>query len=329
MVIQLRRALPGRSRWLLYPVVGLLAVGAVGGMVESVALARDQRTYAMPGTSHDIGGRRLHLDCTGSGGPTVVLESGLGETSPAWARITTAMSRTTRVCAYDRAGQGWSDDAPGPQDGLQIAADLHTLLDVAGEKGPFVFGGHSTGGAYAMTYAARYPAEVAGMVLLDSASPDQFTVLPAFPGFYATARPVIALLPTLGRLGAGQLFGMVADPGLPEPAAAQALAFQTSARDMRSQSGEFSVYPRVFRQARALTTLGEKPLVVLTATDGQQDGWPVAQDRLVALSSNSSHRLVPATHDALLPDRHASESSVRAIEDIVRSVRTGTQLATP
>ena len=104
MVIQLRRALPGRSRWLLYPVVGLLAVGAVGGMVESVALARDQRTYAMPGTSHDIGGRRLHLDCTGSGGPTVVLESGLGETSPAWARITTAMSRTTRVCAYDRAG---------------------------------------------------------------------------------------------------------------------------------------------------------------------------------------------------------------------------------
>ena len=143
----------------------------------------------------------MHLNCAGTGSPTVVLENGLGETSPIWDRITSAAGRTTRVCAYDRAGQGWSGDAPTPQDGLQIAADLHTLLDRAHESGPYVLVGHSTGGAYALTYAARYPAEVAGMVLLDSASPYQFTALPDYAGSYAASRRLTALLPSLARLG--------------------------------------------------------------------------------------------------------------------------------
>ena len=99
MGVQLRRALAGGSRWLLYPVIGLIAAGAVGGMVESVAIARDQREFAMPGTSYDVGGYRLHLNCAGTGSPTVVLENGLGETSPIWDRITSAAGRTTRVCA--------------------------------------------------------------------------------------------------------------------------------------------------------------------------------------------------------------------------------------
>src|SRR5215831_18407903 len=128
-------------------------------MYESVALAHDQRTYVMPGRSYDVGGYRLHLNCTGSGSPTVVLQSGLGEPSPMWSRIAPAVAHTTRVCAYDRAGQGWSDDAPRPQDALQVADDLHTLLGRAGERGPYVLAGHSTGGAYAMTFAARYPRE--------------------------------------------------------------------------------------------------------------------------------------------------------------------------
>lgn len=324
MGVRLRRALVGRSRWLLYPVLGLIAAGAVGGMVESVVLAHDQRSYAMPGASYDAGGHQLHLHCTGSGGPTVVLESGLGETSPMWERITTGTHRTTRVCAYDRAGQGWSGDAPGMQDGIEIADDLHTLLDRAGERGPYVLAGHSAGGTYAMTYAARYPAEVAGMVLLDSASSEQFTVLPDFAAFHATARRVTALLPSLGRLGVGHL--LAADPALPVPAAAQARSFATSARDMRSQRDELAAYPDVFGQAGALTTLGDEPLVVVTATDGQQAGWSVAQERLATLSRNSSHRLVPATHAALLDDRVASAKSVQAIEDVVRSVRTGSLL---
>jgi pimeloyl-ACP methyl ester carboxylesterase len=327
--VRARRSLRTRVRaWLLYPVIALLALAAVGGGYETVRTAQDRSSFAMPGRSYDVGGRRLHLSCTGTGSPTVVLENGLGESSPFWSRITPAVGRGTRVCAYDRAGQGWSDDAPHPLDGRRSAADLHTLLDRAGEHGPFILVGHSTGGTYAMTYAARYPEQVAGIVLLDSSSPDQFTVLPDFPGQYAVMRRTLALLPSLARTGLARLAPSSTWSNLPEPAAAQVRAFAADARGARSTRDEQSVLPAVFEQARALSTLGGKPLVVLTASDNLRSvrGWSGAQDQLATLSSNCSHRIADATHVGLLDDPAAAAVSVRAIEDVVRSARTGTPL---
>jgi pimeloyl-ACP methyl ester carboxylesterase len=112
----------------------------------------------MPGASYDVGGHRLHLNCTGTGSPTVVLENGLSETSPLWSAITAQVSRTTRICAYDRVGQGWSDDVAHRQDGIAVAIDLHTLLARAGEHGPYVLAGHSSGGTLAMTNLTGHPA---------------------------------------------------------------------------------------------------------------------------------------------------------------------------
>src|SRR4051794_32415691 len=202
--------------WLLYPVVVVMAVASVGGAAETVGLAADQHTYAMPGRLYDVGGHRLHLDCTGSGGPTVVLMSGLGGSSASWARIAPTVADTTRVCAYDRAGQGWSDDAPRLQDGLAAAADLHTLLDRAGERGPYVLVGHSIGGNYAMTYATRYPEQIAGMVLLDTTAPYRAT---DGAGAHAGPPSAIAVLPSLARLGVGRLMPTSFWSALPEPAA--------------------------------------------------------------------------------------------------------------
>src|SRR3954451_21163515 len=139
MVTRMRRVLaPGSGRWMLYPVIAVMAAAAVGGAVETAGLTSDQRSYAMPGRLYDVGGHRLHLDCTGAGGPTVVLMSGLGGFSAGWARIAPTVAATTRVCAYDRAGQGWSEDASEPQDGVAAADDLHALLSRAGEDGPYV-----------------------------------------------------------------------------------------------------------------------------------------------------------------------------------------------
>ena len=119
MFVQMRRSLTGRGRWLLTPVLVVLAVASLGATYENVALTRVQGTYPAPGKTYAVGDHRLHLDCHGHGGPTVVLFNGLGEFSASWARITDPVAATTRVCAYDRAGQGWSDDVDHPQDGVR------------------------------------------------------------------------------------------------------------------------------------------------------------------------------------------------------------------
>lgn len=324
MMAQVRRSLDGRVRWLLYPVVISVAVGAVGALSETVSRAYDQGANPAPGTLYDVGGHRLHLSCTGTGGPTVVLESGLGGTSPGWARVTDEVDRTTRVCAYDRAGQGWSDDVDAPQDGLAVAADLHILLKRAGEPGPYVLVGHSAGGPYVMTFASQYPDEVAGMVLLDAMSPYEFSDLPGFTAEQSMMRRGLGLLPSLARLGAGRILPTSAWSSLPEPAASQVQAFASSPRGMRNMRDEQSMYRTVFGQAKALTSLDDKPLIVVTATESTQkhEEWITLQDRLAALSTNSQHRVADATHAGLLDDETSSEHSVQAITDVVQSVRT-------
>ncbi len=331
MVRAVRRTVPGRSRWLLYPVVGALAIASVGALVESVAVTRDETGSTMPGALYDVGGHQLHLSCTGTGSPTVVLENGLSETSPLWTAVTARVADSTRICAYDRAGQGWSTDTPHPQGGLEVVTDLHTLLTVAGETGPYVLAGHSSGGAFALTYAARYPEQVAGMVLLDSSSPYQFTALPDFSGTYAAMHRVLSVLPTLYRLGAGQLVPTSTFTALSPMATAQIDAFANSPRGARNMSDEHSQLPDVFTQAQALTTFGAKPLAVVTSrenADGTR-GWTAAQDQLAALSTNSIHWVSDATHVGILSDTAGSADSVRAITAVVTAIRTGAPVATP
>src|SRR5215475_8876914 len=123
---------------------------------------------APPGKLVDIGGRRLHINCTGKGAPTVVMEAGAGDFSFDWGLVQPQVARFSRVCSYDRAGYAWSDPGPTPRTMRQIAFELHTGLLNAGIKGPYILIGHSLGGAIVRTYASQYPKEVAGMVLVDS-----------------------------------------------------------------------------------------------------------------------------------------------------------------
>jgi len=325
MGLRVRRSLAaGSGRWLLYPVVAVTAVAAVGGAVETVGLTSDQGSYAMPGRLYDVGGHRLQLDCTGSGSPTVVLMSGLGGFSAGWTRIAPSVAGASRVCAYDRAGQGWSEDASERQDGVAAANDLHTLLGRAGEDGPYVLVGHSIGGDYAMTYADRYPEQVAGMVLLDATSPYRT----ATGTTHAGPPGPVALLPSVARLGVGRLLPTSTWSALPEPAASQYAAFASSPRRWQNTVDEAATMPALLDQAQRLSGLGSRPLVVLTAAghDGDRD-WADAQNRMAALSSNSSHRQADATHAGLLDEERGAQQSTHAIDDVVRAARTGTTLA--
>jgi pimeloyl-ACP methyl ester carboxylesterase len=323
MFRQMRRSLTGGGRWLLTPVMVVLALTAIGGATANVSELRISHDYAAgPGTTYLVNGHRLHLDCRGSGSPTVVLFSGLGEFSQSWSGITEQVSRTTRVCAYDRAGQGWSDDVSSPQDGIVAARDLHALLAVAGEHGPYVLTGHSIGGNYALTYAAQFPSQVAGMVLLDSSSPEQMTEIANYSFQYKLMRRGLALLPSLNRVGLGRFLSVGA--GMPGNADAEVQAITSTARFARNGRDEVSILPRLFEESQALTTLEAKPLDVVTASENLgTGGWSGAQDRLAALSDNHRHIVVQSSHEGLLMELPGATASAKAIDDVVRAVRTG------
>jgi pimeloyl-ACP methyl ester carboxylesterase len=322
-----RRSLHNWSRRaLLYPALGVLALVAVGGAFETVTEAATNNDPPTGGRTYPVAGHSLYLRCTGSGSPAVILFNGLGERTPSWAWVQGGVARQTQVCVFDRAGQGWSGNASGRQDAHQLSADVHGLLAAASVPGPYVLAGHSVGGTYALAYAMDYPQDVAGVALIDSATPDQFD-LPTYPAFYSMWRRASALLPTLARAGVARIYSSASFGSLPSDARRAARAFSSSPRELRADRDEFAELPTVFRQDKALTSLGGKPLFVLTADRGQQSGWSAAQDKLAGLSANSVHETAHgATHAALLDERRYAALSSRAIDAVVRSVRTGSPL---
>lgn len=173
--MQERRTTTGRLRRLmrrtllgLAALVLLLAAG--GAIYNALALHRLREMYPPPGRMYAVNDQAMHLYCSGAGSPTVVLESGHAESFLVRGKVQPDLSRTTRVCSYDRAGLGWSEDVDGPRDADHIAAQLHGLLAKAGIGGPLVLMGHSGGGLYIRSFAARYPAQVAGLVFLDAST---------------------------------------------------------------------------------------------------------------------------------------------------------------
>jgi pimeloyl-ACP methyl ester carboxylesterase len=334
MIARVRRQLRSRgARRLLYPVIVLTAVAAIGGGYETAREAADARAYPMPGRLIDVGGHRLHLYCTGSGGPTVVLEPGGGEMSSNLGWITPAVARHTRVCVYDRAGRGWSEPADTPQDGTQIATDLHTLLRRGGVPGPYVLAGHSFGGLYVLAFAARYPGEVAGLVLIDSTAPKPATTTatgsPAGRGSYDLIGRLSALASTPARLGLGRLYGRLAVGDLPPRSAGEVRASVATTSNLRSTIDEYAQAPSSVREAAALTDFGDKPLLVLTAGSGHDATWTAAQNHLATLSTGSAHRVIAgATHEGLVGEKRYAAATSRAILDVVSSVRSRRPLVT-
>jgi pimeloyl-ACP methyl ester carboxylesterase len=324
MIVCVHRQLHSRgARWLLYPVIALLALASIGGGYQTVRETADARAYPVPGQLIDVGGHRLHLHCTGSGAPTVVFEPGAGEMSSNLGRITPAVARDTRICVYDRAGRGWSEPADTPQDGAQIATDLHTLLQRGHVPGPYVLAGHSFGGLYVLAYAARYPDEVAGLVLVDSTAPASAATAAASPSdgdSYDLMGRISALGSASARLGTGRLLAAVAQPDLPPRSRDEVRARSATAATIGSAIDEYAQGGASARQAASLTTFADKPLIVLTAGRGADAAWIAAQNHLATLSSNSVHRVIAdATHHGMVED-HAAVTT-QAILDVVASVR--------
>jgi pimeloyl-ACP methyl ester carboxylesterase len=147
----------------------------IGGLSyrQNLRSAIARNWHILTGGLVDVGGYRLRIDCQGSGGPTVVMDSGLTFHRHTWDRVAPQVAAFTRVCTYDRAGLGQSDPAPTPRTSQQVVDDLRTLLARAGVPGPYVLVGHSVGGLNVQFFARQNPDQVIGLVLVDSSHEDQ------------------------------------------------------------------------------------------------------------------------------------------------------------
>jgi pimeloyl-ACP methyl ester carboxylesterase len=240
-----------------------------------IAKARLKARYPAPGQRIDIGGYALHIQCSGQGSPTVILESGLGSDSLTWANVQPAIAAQTRVCAYDRAGYGWSDPSPHPRSAEVAVGELHTLLDRAGIAPPYILVGHSLGGVYVKLYAWRYPSELAGLVLVDPSDERDISELPlADREHYQTTiddtaaqmggvkllinSGLPALWPTM--LGANPQLPGAANAAATALQASDSTALQTSVDELLGLEASFAEV-----QAASITALGDLPLVLLLA----------------------------------------------------------------
>jgi pimeloyl-ACP methyl ester carboxylesterase len=332
------RALRGRLGRIAGGLITLLLLGLLAARHESALEAADARAYTPPGQMVGVGGHRLHLSCVGTGSPTVVLDAGMGGWSASWSRVQPEAAKYTRVCTYDRAGMGFSEDGPAPRTARRFAGELHTLLHEAGELGPYVLVGHSLGGLTVRVFAQEYASETAGVVLVDSMHPGSAApAAAATPG--ATPAATLGASTTLaesGLLSAGRwaltlparvgLLRLFAGPldlaaGLSPEVADPYTAISVTPRPQLATLDEFLGTAESLAQAAAVTSLGDMPLIVLSrgVPGADEQKWQRAQTELLHLSSNSRQVVAEQSGHNVPSDQPGA--AVGAIAQMVELVR--------
>lgn len=315
--------------------VGVATAVAVAGVAcavyQRVADRADRRRFPPPGRLVDIGGRRIHFLPMGNGSPAVVIVPALGGSVLEWVRVLRAASSVTTVCAYDRAGLGWSDPKRGAVTVDAMADDLHALLKAAGIAPPYIIAGHSLGGVVARRFQSRYPGDVAGMLLIDSSHEQQAQRLGDSGGWGELKRAARRQARILGlhriRAELGLVNGLDAATlrreTVPEYVGAlKAVSLSTKQRGAVVREMLLLAFPQGQPQ-----NLGALPLTVLSAGSAARrkwaafDAWCKLQDELAALSSASVHMYaVNADHNVHLDDPGVV---VQAIRDLVERCRQG------
>lgn len=256
----------------------------VGCCYEAIGRRNAARDFPPPGKMVDIGGRRIQLDCRGSGSPVVVFESGLDiDGSLSWSAVQDSVAKTTRACTYSRAGIMWSDPLDGPQNGKSITGDLHAALDRAGERPPFVLVGHSLGGPYIMTFTKYFGMDVAGLVFVDASHPEQVHRFKT-----VTSQEPPLLMKMMNKVGAALAWtGVVRAalplfPGVPhQPAHAARARAAYASTSLAAAVKETDALDQTLAEAGTFRQLGNRPLFMLTSMAPLPAG---AQAHIISLS---------------------------------------------
>jgi pimeloyl-ACP methyl ester carboxylesterase len=331
------------ARWLKRIAVGFAALGAIallsGASYEQFMRRHARQAYPVPGRLVEIaGGRHIQIDCRGAGSPTVVLESGLDNLgSLSWASVHDSIARTTRVCAYSRAGIMWSDASDAPFNLASEARDLHAALAAAGEQAPYVMVGHSIGGPYVLGFTHAYPAEVKGLVLVDASHPDQFARFQEITGKWLAPPPgQVKLGSALAWTGLVRLLPVGALP-TSWPVETRRVAPSFLPLSVGGLAKETEAIPATLATASAMRQLDDRPLVVLTARMEQpraalrsmgltreqgiqlRDASRALHDEQASWSRQGRHELVPDASHYIQFDR--PDVVVRAAREVVDAVR--------
>ena len=294
-----------------------LVVLILGGSSGINAVLLHRARAVMPGQLYIVEGRPMRLDCMGSGSPTLVLDSGAGNDGLVWGGVQPVLAQTTRVCSYDRAGMGWSDSVPPPRDADHIADQLHGLLAAAGVNGPIVLMGHSIAGIYIRDYAARYPAQVAGLIFLDGSTPWQNrdpafkSEMQSMPWPLRVAR--VAMVQGAFGLGVPRWLGHCTRGFRNLPPDVATLAAESRCHVIASSLlGEIKSFDRSSDET-IHTTFGDLPILVLssdparTLADHQPqamvDAWSRMQSNLAHLSTRGRRIIATGSPHYIMLER--------------------------
>jgi len=313
-------------------VLGLLlfvAFLAVVGMIyENISEARDRRFNAMTGRLFDVGGYRMHIDCTGEGSPAVILDSGLGDTFISWRKVQLQIAKFTRVCSYDRAGLGYSDSSSQPRTSKVFAGELHALLHAAGIAPPYVLVGHSMGGYDVRLYASLYRNEVAGMVLVDASHPDQENRFPQeLKNMEGSWLRESEFMEYTMPFGLPRLLSLCEDDPVPRAAECN---WHSAAEGV----AELKAFPASAAQTAATGSLGDMPLAVLSHDPEKpsaelpadlakpvNDAWEKMQEELAHLSTRGTQGIARNSSHYIQIDR--PDVVIEAVRGVVEQARGG------
>jgi len=320
------------KRGIIGTVLVVLLLAIAGTIYQTAASEADQRSFPAPGNLIDVGGFKMHINCMGEGSPTVILEAMSGGASPYWGWVQPEIAKKTRVCSYDRAGFYWSESDPEPQSLARTVQNMHTLLVNANISGPYVLVGHSIGGVYMRQFAADYPGQVAGVVLLDVAHPQQFK---QYPELFAEADNYLNILngmKILNRIGVGHAYfalgGEVDFSELSEPQKSQVKAFWASPRYFEAQSKEIRAGREIWSDALKLGGLRDLPLMVISRGLDLDHDWIEYQNELATLSTNNQYIIVEgANHTGLVFNPDHAQVVSQAILQVVGAAQTGARLS--
>lgn len=309
-----------------------------------------------PGELVDVGGYRLHINCVGPTKPndedlpTVIIEAGAGTASPNYYLILNGVAEKTKVCIYDRAGLAWSDESNLPRDAATISKALHTLLDKKGIERPFVFAGHSIAGLYMRDYVERYPEDVAGLVFLDPSHPDQLArggiSKAQTEEMIASAKTMISIVQWLNTLGLTELYNPVVQMSPDYAAAPEEIQRQLdylSKRPTAFDAGfaELDGFDAAGKQAAMNKSLGDRPVIVISATQPLPDGilpegvskekfqaeFVKLHEEIAALSTRGEHvKIDSADHMGLITNR---DNAAKAVPYIIKVARESKKKAEP